>query len=109
MFEGLWGFLVHHNQALKAEVQHFSSEIRVSTPDTTLNSGAASPDRGELALPLLQPELDPDALRSDLRDFIQELRETQRERVKEKKTNAIGGSSQGHLGRVVLLLRLDGA
>lgn len=51
-----------------------------------------------MALPLLQPELDPDTLRSDLRDFIQELRETQRERVKEKKSDAIGRSSQGHLG-----------
>lgn len=47
-----------------------------------------------MALPLLQPELDPDALRSDLRDFIQELRETQRERVKKEKRNAIGKSSQ---------------
>lgn len=85
----------HDNQALKALfLFFFPSEIRVSTPDTTLNSGAASPERGELALSLLQPELDPDTLRSDLRDFIQELRETQRERVKEKKSDAIGRSSQ---------------
>lgn len=57
----------------------------MSSPDTTLNSGAASPERAELTLPLPQPEMDPDALRSDLRDFIQELRETQRERVRTRK------------------------
>lgn len=44
-----------------------------------------SPERGDTPLPLPQPELDPDTLRSDLRDFLQELREAQRERVKEKK------------------------
>lgn len=49
-----------------------------------------SPERGDTPLPLPQPELDPDTLRSDLRDFLQELREAQRERVKEcsaRKTN----------------------
>lgn len=40
-----------------------------------------SPERGNTPLPLPQPELDPDTLRSDLRDFLQELREAQRERV----------------------------
>lgn len=59
-------------------------EFRVSTPDNTLGSGAVSPERGDTPLPLPQPELDPDTLRSDLRDFLQELREAQRERVTEK-------------------------
>lgn len=56
----------------------------MSTPDITL--GSVSPERGDTPLPLPQPELDPDTLRSDLRDFLQELREAQRDRVKEKKT-----------------------
>lgn len=63
------------------------TEIRVNTPDNTLGSGAASPERGNTPLPLPQPELDPDTLRSDLRDFLQELREAQKERVTEEKVN----------------------
>lgn len=63
------------------------AEIRVSTPDNTLSSGAVSPERGNTPLPLPQPELDPDTLRGDLRDFLQELREAQRERVTGKKVN----------------------
>lgn len=42
-----------------------------------------SPDRGDTPLPLPQPELDPDTLRSGLKDFLQELRDAQKERVKE--------------------------
>lgn len=59
--------------------------MRVSTPDITLASVATSPERGDTSLPLPQPELDPDTLRSDLRDFLQELREAQRERVSGRK------------------------
>lgn len=55
--------------------------MRVSTPDITFVSTAPSNERAETSLPLPQPELDPDTLRSDLRDFLQELREAQRERV----------------------------
>lgn len=64
------------------------TEIRVSTPDNTLGSAAVSPERGNTPVPLPQPELDPDSLRSDLRDFLQELREAQRERVTEEHVNA---------------------
>lgn len=63
----------------------FITEVRVSTPDNTLGPRAGSPERGDTPLPLPQPELDPDSLRSDLRDFLQELREAQRERVTERK------------------------
>lgn len=62
----------------------FITEVRVSTPDNTLGPRAGSPERGDTPLPLPQPELDPDSLRSDLRDFLQELREAQRERVTER-------------------------
>lgn len=55
--------------------------MRVSTPDITFVSMASSNEKAETSLPLPQPELDPDTLRSDLRDFLQELREAQRERV----------------------------
>lgn len=55
------------------------AEFRGSTPDNTLGSGAVSPERGDTPLP--QSELDPDSLRSGLRDFLQELRDAQRERV----------------------------
>lgn len=55
--------------------------MRVSTPDITFVSTASSNEKAEMSLPLPQPELDPDTLRSDLRDFLQELREAQRERV----------------------------
>ncbi|KAG7252127.1 hypothetical protein CRUP_001415, partial [Coryphaenoides rupestris] len=51
-----------------------------STPDNTFGSGAISPERGDTPLPLPLPELDPEALRSGLRDFLQELRQAQRER-----------------------------
>lgn len=60
------------------------TEVRVSTPDNTLGPRAGSPERGDTPLPLPQLELDPDNLRSDLRDFLQELREAQRERVTER-------------------------
>lgn len=63
----------------------FFTEFQVSTPDNTLGSSAASPERGNTPLPLPQPELDPDTLRNDLRDFLQELREAQKERVKTTK------------------------
>lgn len=55
--------------------------MRVSTPDITFVSTATTSERGETSLPLPQSELDPDTLRSDLRDFLQELREAQRQRV----------------------------
>lgn len=63
-----------------------STEFRVSTPDNTLGSGAVSPDGGETPLPLPQLELDSDTLRSGLRDFLQELRDAQKERVTELQT-----------------------
>lgn len=55
--------------------------MRVSTPDITFVSTATASERGETSLPLPQSEMDPDTLRSDLRDFLQELREAQRQRV----------------------------
>lgn len=55
--------------------------MRVSTPDITFVSTATTSERGETSLPLPQSEMDPDTLRSDLRDFLQELREAQRQRV----------------------------
>ena len=42
---------------------------------------AVSPERGDTPLPIPLPELDPETLRGRLRDFLQELREAQRERV----------------------------
>lgn len=57
------------------------AEFRGSTPDNTLGSGAVSPDRVETPLPLSLSELDPETLRSGLRDFLQELRDAQKERV----------------------------
>lgn len=57
------------------------TEIRGSTPDNTLGSGAVSPERGDTPVPLPQSELDSETVRSGLRDFLQELRDAQKERV----------------------------
>uniref|UniRef100_A0A673XCW3 Ciliary rootlet coiled-coil, rootletin n=1 Tax=Salmo trutta TaxID=8032 RepID=A0A673XCW3_SALTR len=53
-----------------------------STPDNTLGcSRPISPEQGDTPLPMPLPELDPETLRCGLRDFLQELREAQRDRV----------------------------
>ncbi|TTV75068.1 Rootletin [Bagarius yarrelli] len=52
-----------------------------SSPDNTSISCPLSPERGDTPIPLMQPDLDPETLRSGLRDFLQELREAQRERT----------------------------
>uniref|UniRef100_A0A8C7GH56 Ciliary rootlet coiled-coil, rootletin n=1 Tax=Oncorhynchus kisutch TaxID=8019 RepID=A0A8C7GH56_ONCKI len=52
-----------------------------STPDNTLGcSRQISPERGDTPLPMPLPELDPETLRCGLRDFLQELRDSRRER-----------------------------
>lgn len=51
------------------------------TPDNTVVLRPVSPERTDTPLPVAPPELDPETLRSGLRDFIQELREAQRDRV----------------------------
>lgn len=61
----------------------------MSTPDNASGSGAVSPERGDTPLPLPHLELDPETLRSGLRDFLQELRDAHRERVKEHSTHKI--------------------
>ncbi|MEQ2179070.1 hypothetical protein GOODEAATRI_020816, partial [Goodea atripinnis] len=63
-----------------------ATEFRGSTPDNTLGSGAVSPERCDTPLP--QSELDPDFLRSGLRDFLQELRDAQREKDQLNKQRA---------------------
>lgn len=68
-------------QLLQISQIYFSPEFQTSTPDNTIGSGTASPERGITPLPLPQPELDNETLRSGLRDFIQELRDAQKERV----------------------------
>lgn len=51
------------------------------TPDNTVVLRPVSPERTDAPLPVALKELDPETLRSGLRDFLQELREAQRERV----------------------------
>lgn len=51
------------------------------TPDNTIVLRPLSPERTDAPLPVAQPELDPETLRSGLRDFLKELREAQRGRV----------------------------
>lgn len=51
------------------------------TPDNTIVLRPLSPERTDAPLPVALPELDPETLRSGLRDFLQELREAQRGRV----------------------------
>lgn len=50
--------------------------------DRSAGSRPVSPDRGDAPLPLPLPELDPETLRCGLRDFLQELRDAQRDRVR---------------------------
>lgn len=73
---------------MKLTLDLIQAEFRGSTPDNTLGSGAVSPERGDTPLP--QSELDPDSLRSGLRDFLQELRDAQRERVAHDKNKTSG-------------------
>lgn len=51
------------------------------TPDNTIMLRPVSPERTDAPLPVAPPELDPETLRSGLRDFLLELREAQRDRV----------------------------
>lgn len=51
------------------------------TPENTVVLSPLSPERTDAPLPVAPPELDPETLRSGLRDFLQELRDAQRERV----------------------------
>lgn len=51
------------------------------TPDNTVMLRPLSPERTDAPLPVALPELDPETLRSGLRDFMQELRVAERERV----------------------------
>uniref|UniRef100_A0A3P9BZZ5 Ciliary rootlet coiled-coil, rootletin n=1 Tax=Maylandia zebra TaxID=106582 RepID=A0A3P9BZZ5_9CICH len=47
---------------------------------STSPGSAVSPERGDTPVPLLQSELDSETVRSGLRDFLQELRDAQKER-----------------------------
>ena len=57
----------------------FVADFRGSTPDNALGLRPLSPEKGDTPMPL--PELDPETLRCGLRDFLQELRDAQRDRV----------------------------
>lgn len=63
-------------------MKHFLSDVAGNiTPDNILMLRPLSPERTDAPLPVAPPELDPETLRSGLRDFLQELRDAQRERV----------------------------